>query len=130
MKPSLEQTRFVKSLVRLSLENGKVSGERVAAILETLRSRPPRQLKPLLKEYLRRIRLEVSRSTLVVESAAAVSEETLQALTAWASARTGRPMEVEARLNPELIAGLRLQIADTVIEKNVSNDLNRLQLAI
>ncbi len=130
MKPSLEQTRFVKSLVQLSLQDGKVSGERVAAVLETLRSRSPRQLKPILKEYLRRIRLEIARSTLVVESASAVSEETLQALTAWASARTGRPMEVETRLNPELIAGLRLQIADTVIEKNISNDLNRLQLAI
>jgi F-type H+-transporting ATPase subunit delta len=130
MKASHEQTRFVKSLVQLSLENGKVSGERVAAVLETLRTRPPRQLKPLLKEYLRRIRQEVARSTLVVESAATVSEETLQALVVWASSRTGRPMDVDARLNPDLIAGLRLQIADTVIEKNVSNDLNRLQLAI
>lgn len=130
MKPSLEQTRFLKGLVALSLENGKVSQERVNAILETLRSRPPRQLKSLLKEYLKRIRLEVARSTLVVESAAPVSEETLEELRKWASSRTGREMTIDSRLNPELIAGLRVQIADTVFEKNINNDLNRLQQAI
>lgn len=130
MKPSLEQTRFLKGLVALSLENGKVSEERVNAILETLRSRPPRQLKSLLKSYLRRIRLEVARSTLVVESATPVSGETLEELKKWASSHTGREMDVDSRVNPELIAGLRLQIADTVIEKNIHNDLNRLQQAI
>ena len=44
--------QYAKKLVQISIEDGRVSDERVKAIMATFASRPPRRFKTILKLYL------------------------------------------------------------------------------
>ena len=59
---------YAKKLVSLSLdEAGRISDERVNAILQVLKEKPPRHLKLILKIYLYYIKQEIRRSEAVLD---------------------------------------------------------------
>ena len=104
---------FARKLVELSLGNdGRLSDERVQGVLQVLRERPPSNLKPtfhflhikVLKLYL-----------YYVESI----EQML-------STRYGRVITSQRRENPNLIAGIRVSIADDVFESSIAGNLTGL----
>ena len=121
--------RFVRSLFRLSLEDGRVSESRVSEILGWVDREIPRQATALLREYLRLITTEINRSVARVEHAGDLSPGALGQISETFSQRYGRPIEATATPNPELIAGLRVRIGCDVYENSVASQLAALESA-
>lgn len=122
-----------KKLVRLSLDaTGGLSGERVQAILETLKAsgRPILQLRLLLKAYQRFVQLELDRGQGLLECAGALKSEAVAALAQHLSIAAKRPVSLETRENPSLIAGVRVTLGDHVWESSISSRLATLSSAL
>ena len=120
---------FARKLTALSLQDGRVSTERVAAILQSIRTRPRRQLRPLLKSYLFFIKREIARSQAVVEYAGAISADCVSDLERSLSDRYGRAITAVTRENANLIAGLRIKVGDDVRDSSIKGRLARLAQA-
>jgi len=117
-----------RKLVALSLdESGQVSAERVEAVLQALRERRPPAHLPLLRLYLRAIEREERKSRAYVAYAGEPSQEALERIRSELSARYGRGIDVQASENRELIAGLRVRIADDVYDASVAGRLSLLE---
>ena len=122
---------YARHLVTVSLdETGRVSSERVEAILQTLASKPPRHLKSILKLFLYYIRHELRKSEAVVEHAGAISPETMARLEDFLSERYQRRITASSRANRDLIAGLRVSIADDVFDTSIAGQLATLAQSV
>ena len=127
MRQDTTTREFARRLVSLSLdETGQVSEERVRAILESLRGRPPRNLKQLLKNYLRLIVREIRKSEAVVEHAGEIGPVEIQEIERALSRRYGRTITSVLRATPALIAGVRVSVADDIFDASVAGHLERL----
>lgn len=62
-----------------------------------------------------------------ITSASELSAESLKALTEALEARTGRRLDVEVSVDPELIGGLRAQVGSMVFDGSVRSELERLR---
>jgi len=114
---------FARQLLRLSLDGGSVTAERVAGVLEYVeKHRPPNSIMVLMA-YRRLIAAELGRSHAIAEHAGAVPEGALQSISAALARKHGRPITASAEPNPTLIAGLRVRLGDDVYESSVAGQL-------
>jgi F-type H+-transporting ATPase subunit delta len=121
---------FARQLFKLSLAEGAVSAERVAAVLAHLERHPPANPILVLRDYHRFIAVELARSEARVEHAGPLEPSALSAI-ATALARTyGRPVTAVARPNPSLLAGLRVHIGDDIYESSIAGQLAALAAAV
>lgn len=114
---------FARRLVELSTEDGKLSPARVDSVLKTLAAKPPRHHLAIVREYRRAVERFQREHTLEVESATEVSAGTLSSLVAEYSKRYDRELEVVSKINPALIAGMRLRVGDDVYDLSVRGRL-------
>lgn len=122
---------MARKLVALSLDGDQqVSLERVRAVLHTLETRKPRQLKALLKEYYIMLRRELRQSEASVEHAGALPSATFEAIAQKLTAERGRKISVTEKTNPSLIAGVRVRVGDDVYEDSIATRLNTLAHAM
>lgn len=128
MQADKQTRRYVKRLVALSLENDQVSEERVQAVLEAIRNKPPRRLKMILKLYLNYIKKEYQRTHAVLETAGALSEDTQKQLAEMLSKAYGRNIDIQTEDHPELLAGFRILIADDIWDASASGHLTDLHI--
>ncbi len=112
-----------KQLLQLSLENGVVSAERVAGVLEYLEKSPPASPQTVLAAYRTLVAAELAKGEARVEHAGPVSPEALASIAASLGKRYGRPVTAVSTPNPKLLAGLRVRIGDDVYESSVVGQL-------
>jgi F-type H+-transporting ATPase subunit delta len=120
---------YAKQLVQVSLDNGVVSPERVAGVLEYLEKNPPARLPLVLAAYRKLIAIELAKGEARVEHAGPVAPAALASIAAALSKRYGRPVSATATPNPALLAGLRVRIGDDVFESSVAGQLAALAAA-
>lgn len=118
-----KEQEFARRLVALSVVDGQVDGERVAAVLQTLSLRPPLQLRRLLKLYHRGLSRALRQSTAEVETAGELDSSILKDLERIFSERYGRRITAVSRQRPELIAGVRVRVGDDVYDSSVAGRL-------
>lgn len=114
---------FARNLVRISLDDGQPSAERVQAILKSLKVKPRRGLKTILKLFLHYLKREIRKSQAIVEYSGALSPGTLAKIEKNLSASYARKITVTARENPSLLAGLRISVGDDVLNASVAGRL-------
>lgn len=117
---------FAKKLVTLSLENNRVSEERVAAILQTLKSNPPRRFEEILEKYLLKIRNELRKENAIIEHSGPLSESAVKVIKDNLSKFYNRDIRVTMVNDPALLAGLRIRVADDVWDTSVLGRLEKL----
>ena len=127
MQGNHKTKRFARKLLELSMEGDRVSKERVGAVLESLRTRNPRHTKPVLKTYLFYITRELNRSIAKVEYSGKPAQASLDAVTDLLAKQYNRKIEVICEENPELIAGIKIRIADDVWDEDVATHLDNLK---
>ena len=114
---------YAKQLLQLSLENGVVSAERVAGILEYLEKNPPARPQLGLTPYRNLVATELAKGEARVEHAGPVDPAALAGVAAALGKRYNRPVTAVASANPKLLAGLRVRIGDDVFESSVAGQL-------
>ncbi|MGH7996751.1 MAG: F0F1 ATP synthase subunit delta [Opitutaceae bacterium] len=121
---------LARQLLRLSLENGELSAERVTGALEYVVKHRPANSLMVLKAYRRLAAAELARGEATVEHAGAVSDAALQSIEAAMGRRYRRRIFASARPNPALIAGLRVRVADDVFDASIAAQLSALAASV
>lgn len=129
MRGDKQVRKTAKILLQLSMEQGEVVSERVAAVLRSLEAHPPRDYAAVLRDYHRLVSHELARGLAVVEHAGPLSPETLRAVEESFSALYGRKITALGRENPALIAGLRIRVDSDVHDTSAAHHLHELARA-
>ena len=129
MTDSEKIKRLAKKLLELSKEGDRVSAERVKAVLESLRDRTPQTLKPLLKKYLNYVTREIERSTATVYYAGKPGESAMQSIKDLLAKEYDRAIEINCVEDRELVAGVKIRIADDVWDEDVATHLENFKQA-
>lgn len=123
-------SQLAQQFFKLSLVDGRLSGERVAGVLAYIEKKPPVRSVAVLRAYQRLVAAEVARGVAVVEHAGPVSEAALQGIAAGMTSRYGRSVATQAKSNPTLLAGLRIRVGDDVFESSAAGQLGALAAAV
>jgi F-type H+-transporting ATPase subunit delta len=130
MRGAKKPLQFAKGLLQISMQDGRVSAERVSAVLAHLEANPPRQALATLKAYHRLVVREIARSEARIEHAGDLPQTSVEAIAAAFTSYYNRPITAVARRNDELIAGVRARIGSDVFEQSISGQLDALSGAI
>lgn len=124
-------SRVAKRLARLVVEGGEASVAEIRPALEKLLSgRSAADRKAFLKTFHTAVVRELQKDTLTIESAEELPEEVLQQVISGFEREDGRSLHIIKKVNPALIAGMRVRLGDTVYDASLSNNLNRLSARI
>ncbi len=119
--------QLIKQLTAFSLDaEGAVDAEKVAGVLAYLEKHPTGSPMRMLKAYHRRISTELAKTNAIVEHSGEISDSILGSISGALSQKYKRAINATARPNDDLIAGLRVRIADDVYESTVSGQLDAL----
>ncbi len=127
MVTPIKYRQFARRLVDLCLENGRVSQDRVGEVLESLRKNPPRNHRLVLRLFLSRIERRIRENTLRMESPEEPGPALVAHMVDHYSKAYGRQLHPDWVENPDLVAGMRLRIADDVYEDSILSRLDQLQ---
>lgn len=122
--------QFARQLFTLSFDQGSLSSERVAGVMEYVDKHRPPQSLALLKLYRRLVAAEVARGLAIVEHSGPISDAVLQEIARAMSARYGRSITAVARPNAGLLAGLRVRVGDDLYEQSIAQQLAALARAV
>lgn len=126
MKRAIKIKQFVKKLVELSKEDGILTEDRVAKVLEALKKAQYRHHLLILKTFLSHIRREIALQTAVVYAPTTLSEDALRAVETQFTSLYKRPIRAVFQQDDSLIAGVRVRIGDDVYDASVAGRLQRL----
>ncbi|MGJ3243367.1 MAG: F0F1 ATP synthase subunit delta [Opitutales bacterium] len=118
---------FARKLVALSRAgDGLVDEGRVGEILAALRQHPPRRPKTVLKLYLHGIERALREGTALVEHAGPLESDALESIRSAMANTYDRPLRSESHENADLLAGIRVRVADDVYDASAAGRLKRL----
>ena len=129
MQPEPSQRKFAKQLVAICTKDGQVDDKRVAAVLSALKTKPARELLPLLKYFQFYLARELRHSQILIEHAGKLQKVTVEKLQKNLSQQYQRQLAVVTSENPNLIAGLRVAVGDDVYDSTVAGRLAALRNA-
>lgn len=123
--------KLAKRLAQLVVQAGDAGvAELKPALEKILEGRSASDARSFLKAFHKAAAREVQKDTLVIESAKPVDSEVVDKLVATFSEGRIRPLQVEQKSSPELIAGIRVQLGDTVYDASLASKLNSLAARI
>ena len=126
MKLSKEVRKVTKELFQGSFTQGQLDPEKVRNVVSQIVAGKPRHYVDILKNYHRLIRLEMDKRHAVIESAAALSQETSAHVLRDLKNKYGEGLTTDFRVNPDLIGGLRIRVGSDVWDGSVRGRLDRL----
>ena len=122
-----QDNKLAKRLARLVVEAGEEGvGELKPALEKILAGRSAADRKSFLKAFQKAAVREIQKDTLTVESTEALAGDVLEKLVADFSKGRERPLHIVQKSNPDLIAGVRVQLGDTVYDASLANNLQSL----
>jgi F0F1-type ATP synthase delta subunit len=123
----LKDNKLAKRLARLVVEAGEQGvAELKPALEKILEGRSAADRKRFLKDFQRAAAREVHKDTLTIESAESLSPDVLDELVRGFAESHNRPLQVSQKANPDLIAGIRVQLGDTVYDASLAHSLQSL----
>jgi len=124
-------SKLAKRLARLIVEAGEAGLPEVRPALEKLLGgRSAADRKRFLRLFHKAVEREVRRDTLTLSSAEALPAELKEQLVQHFQASHSRKLNVIEESVPELIAGMRVRLGDTVYDASLSNNLRLLSKRI
>ena len=119
--------QYAQKLLEISKDGDRVCPQRVEAVIAHLQSNPPVRYRRVLKQFLLYVKRSIARSHALIECASSLDSASVSSIEQKLSAHYGRSISTETRSNPELIAGIRIHIADDVWDDTVSAHLESLK---
>ena len=113
----------------LSLENGKVSEQKVQAILQVFHQRPPKHYDEILHSYKSKISSELRKENANVEYFGKLEDSTVKNLKESLVKHYNRDLKINLKENPDLIAGFKVHVADDVWDATVAARLENFSLS-
>ncbi len=127
MKLSKESRKISKALFRSSFTDGMLDEAKVRNIVDSVIEAKPRHYFDVLKNFQRLVRLEMQKHQATIQSAEPLSASIGKKVEADLRAKHGRDLNIEYKVNPALIGGIRIQIGSNVWDGSVQARLARLK---
>ncbi|MDR1173717.1 MAG: F0F1 ATP synthase subunit delta [Puniceicoccales bacterium] len=117
---------LVPELVKLSLgKDSLLDSERVGEVIAVLKEiYGGRGLKSILCAYLAALEKFVVQTSMKIEHCGDLSSSSIEALRSHFEKALGKRLSVSVECSNDLIAGIRIFIADLVIENSIAGVLN------
>lgn len=126
MKSGKELNRIAKKLFSACMVDGQLEYESVRKVVRTLIDKQPRGFKGILHAFWRFVRLENERNQALVESAVELDPSTRSEVIADLEKKYGSQIQIEFKINPVLIGGMKIRVGSDVWDGSVKNRLERL----
>lgn len=127
MKTSRQIKREARRLFRLCLVNGFLDERRVRQVVQSVLASKRRGAYALLSNFLRWVKLDRSRHTAEVESAAALPTDLQANVVTGLSRVYGPGLSTSFSQNPALIGGMRIRVASDVYDGSIKAGLAALE---
>ena len=126
MRISRQARREAKELFRSCLAKGLLDEQRVRQAVTKVAEAKPRGYLAILTHFQRLLRLELTRRTAAVQSAAPLAAELQAELTGKLERIYGQGLAISFAQNRALIGGLRIKVGSDVYDGSVQARLNAL----
>jgi F-type H+-transporting ATPase subunit delta len=126
MKTRKESLRAARLLLKASMPAGRVDVARVKEYAGRLIAEKPRGYLQILEAWHRLIRLELDKRHVVVESAQPLASSIQDGVLADLRKKLGSDLTSEFKINPGLLAGMRVKVGSTIWDGSVSSRLDLL----
>jgi len=127
MKINKEIRRLSREMLRASFTDGQLDSGRIAALVDSLIARKPRNYIDVLKNYKRLLRLELEKHRARIETASAVDRVASSKVIENLKKKYGNDLTTEFVVNPQLLGGMRIRVGSDVWDGTVRNRLEQLQ---
>ncbi len=114
--------KFAAQLLKISYTNHLLDDDKISAILKSL----PRNQETLLvlQAYYNLVRSEKLKEHLFITAAEHLSDEQIQKLKCHFETKFRRNLRVTFSHDPQLIAGIKVQIGDKIFERSIQSTLS------
>lgn len=120
-------SKLAKRLARLVIEGGESVIPQLRPALErVLEGRSAASRKAFLAAFHKAVLREIDKDTLTIESAQALSASVRQEIIDHFGKDHARPLHLVEKTTPDLIAGIRVRLGDTVYDASLSSNLRLL----
>lgn len=130
MKQDKQIKAYAKQLLKISIEDGQISSDRVGGVLQALEKNPPRRFLAVLKQYQKLVERKLAKSTAVVYHAGAIDSASINSIKKQLTDAYGRKIDAVSREDGSLIAGIRVVVDSDVYEASVANSLKTLESSL
>lgn len=119
--------KIAARLAALAVEAGDRAPAEVSAALNSLlANRTLGERKRFVRGFLKILRRDLRKETLVIEHAGPLQESTVTAIADAFGAGRPRPLKISQKENPDLIGGLRVRLGDNVFDASIIGHLGRM----
>lgn len=127
MSSTLRLEQYSQIFFKASLdEEDKVSAKNVSTVLTYLKKADISQKKTILKLYLKKIQIALSKQRMILEYAGKINPEFIHQLELFFSKHYQQNISFKTQNNSELISGFRAYINDDIWESSIANTLHSL----
>jgi F0F1-type ATP synthase delta subunit len=126
MKKNRQLSNLINQAVLSSFESEQLNENKVLSFIKTFKSLPKSDAIFAMGEYYKGIKRELGKTTLEIESATPLSSIQVNELVA-ALKSDYKINSVKSTVNPDLIGGVRVKIADTVFDDSLVNRIDQLR---
>jgi len=124
MRKNPKARKFARRLLDICKDgDGRLVPAEVEKALAALRANPPRDYRAILRSLAFLAEREIAASTARVAAGAPLAEESLAKIESEFNRKYGRSLAVEKQVDPELLAGIRVQVGDDLYEISIPGRL-------
>ena len=129
MKISKVAAASARRLFGLCQVDGQLDDNKLRDLVSKLIAAKPRDYAAILASLQRLTRLEMKRRQVIVESATMLTATEGQDIAAGLAKDYGDKLDIQYKVTPSLLGGLRIQVGDDVLDGSVEGRLDRLSKA-
>jgi len=117
--------KIAEKAVEQSFKAGKLDDKKVELFTREFSQLPKAEAIPFLNEYHKGIKRELDKQTLIIESAIILPSDKVKKIEA-AVKKEHQVSKVETLVNPGLLGGIKIKIADEVFEGSLLRQIEEL----
>lgn len=115
--------------VRLTFQKGKANKMTAEEIVKVLKTLPRAQAIYAISKFLKGLRRRGGETTAIIESAVPLSKKQLGNIIKKLS-QEYVVTEVQNKVNPEILGGMRIKIGDTVLDYSIQEKISQIERVI
>ncbi|MBI2040355.1 F0F1 ATP synthase subunit delta [Candidatus Microgenomates bacterium] len=126
MKKNRDLKKLAEQCCRFCCSDGKIDEKKVTGVIKNLKSLPRSQAIFAISEFLKALKKQKGATTLIVESSIPLSKVQLDSIVRKLKSDF-IISEVKNIVNPDLLAGFKVRIGDTVSDYSLQDKISQLK---